>query len=129
MEFPEANVTHLQRINSDHSPILVSTTSKHIPNPDAKSFTFQSMWLEEKGFQNIFINIWPKEATCITHKIVEFTEKLQVWNKEEFDYILNQSIEKKKKGRRRRKKKVACSLKRCSESYGPKSEVVYHEVK
>lgn len=48
--FPEAAVTHLPRIGSDHSPILVTCkVNRHPQGP--KPFRFQAAWLTHPSFK------------------------------------------------------------------------------
>ena len=50
--FPEANVTHLARVNSNHCPLLLNL-SPNIVNASNRPFRFQLMWLNHNDFPTI----------------------------------------------------------------------------
>lgn len=50
--FPEANVTHQARVNSDHCPLLLNL-GPNIVNATNGPFRFQSMWLNHNDFPAI----------------------------------------------------------------------------
>lgn len=49
LAFPEANVTHLPRISSDHCPLLLSL-SKTCASRVERPFRFEKIWLSHPGF-------------------------------------------------------------------------------
>lgn len=49
LAFPEANVTHLPRISSDHCPLLLSL-SRACASRMERPFRFEKMWLSHPGF-------------------------------------------------------------------------------
>ena len=75
--FPEANVSHLARINLDHCPLLVKLT-KPPPTNGERPFCFQPMWNHHPAFQDLVRGAWRENALeRATH---EFTMKARQWN-------------------------------------------------
>ena len=70
--FPEANVSHLARINSDHCPLLVKLTEPP-PTNGERPFRFQPMWNHHPAFQDIVRGAW-RENT-LDRAIHDFTIK------------------------------------------------------
>ena len=50
--FPEANVTHLARVNSDHCPLLLKLCPNLVSSAN-RPFRFQPMWLSHNDFPAI----------------------------------------------------------------------------
>ena len=50
--FPEATITHLAKVNSDHCPLLLSLCP-NIPNASNQPFRFQPIWLSHNDFPAI----------------------------------------------------------------------------
>jgi len=50
--FPEATVTHLAKVNSDHCPLLLSLSS-NVSNASSRPFRFQPMWMSHNDFPAI----------------------------------------------------------------------------
>ena len=78
--YPEAVVTHLPRIYSDHHPVLIELFK---PNPDRanRSFRFQSMWLLHPNFSRVVREAWPK-GRPLKLATEEFTRNVKKWNVE-----------------------------------------------
>ena len=88
--FPDAEVNILPKINSDHSPMLISISgSRHYPN--SKQFKFQVAWLLHQRFHNLVHTHWTKEISFTENNRV-IANRLTDWNKEQFGHI-----EKRKK--------------------------------
>ncbi|KAJ6292418.1 hypothetical protein OIU78_024565 [Salix suchowensis] len=56
--FPEAHLSHLPRINSDHCPIMLRLDSNHSVNRDCIPFRFQAMWLSHPDFATVIRDSW-----------------------------------------------------------------------
>ncbi|XP_050242398.1 uncharacterized protein LOC126691394 [Quercus robur] len=84
--FPEANVTHLSRVNSDHYPLLLNLCP-NLTNTSNRPFRFQPMWLSHNDFPAIFRQSWAGMEDNLVGAITRFTHKAQTWNKEIFGNI------------------------------------------
>ena len=78
--YPEAVVTHLPRIYSDHHLVLIELFN---PNPDRanRPFHFQSMWLLHPDFSRVVREAWP-EGRPLNLATEEFTRNVKKWNVE-----------------------------------------------
>ncbi|KAK4426865.1 hypothetical protein Salat_1455300 [Sesamum alatum] len=58
--FPTARVDHLPPLDSNHTPILISTTGKcsTIPLHNQKPFCFEAMWLRPETCERIMAKAW-----------------------------------------------------------------------
>lgn len=82
LQFPELQVKHLQRLISDHSPLLLSLTAQ---TPYRSKFTFQRMWLEHPDFQNLVEQTWGEPvsgtpSSKVAEKLRRLKLKLKQWN-------------------------------------------------
>ena len=84
--FPEANVTHLARVNSDHCPLLLNSCP-NLSNASNHPFRFQPMWLSHNDFPAIVRESWNGMEDNLTGAVTRFTHKVQIWNKEVFRNI------------------------------------------
>ncbi|KAK9990872.1 hypothetical protein SO802_025857 [Lithocarpus litseifolius] len=82
MLFPEASVTHLPRVFSDHSPILLELLRPPTINPN-KPFRFQAMWIHHPDFHAVVKTVWDMDPP-LPSAIDNFTEKAKKWNREVF---------------------------------------------
>ena len=84
--FPEANVKHLARINSNYCPLLLA-----LDNPPIRTgewpFRFQPIWLSHESFPLIVWDAWEGNQHNINSAIVNFTGKAREWNRVEFGNI------------------------------------------
>ena len=84
--FPEANVTHLARVNSDHCPLLLNLCP-NLASSKNRPFRFQPMWLSHNDFPAIVRESWSGMDDNHVGAITRFTLKAQIWNKEVFGNI------------------------------------------
>ena len=84
--FPEANVTHLARVNSDHCPVLLNLCP-NLTNTSNRPFRFQPMWLSHNDFPAIVREFWAGMEDDLAGAVTRFTHKTQIWNKEVFGNI------------------------------------------
>nr|POE76978.1 hypothetical protein CFP56_49691 [Quercus suber] len=80
--YPEASITHLPRVFSDHCPVLLEL-SKAPPASINRPFRFQTMWLHHPGFPNVVREAWEQES-ILPSAIKLFTNKATLWNKTVF---------------------------------------------
>jgi exonuclease III len=59
--FPEASVTHLTRIHSDHCPVLL-TLCPNIPCILPRPFRFESIWFSHVDFMSVVEKAWDTPA-------------------------------------------------------------------
>ncbi|KAJ6426625.1 hypothetical protein OIU84_022261 [Salix udensis] len=59
-QWPQAKATFQARIESDHSPIIISLSSSH-PYQKAR-FKFLNLWAEQDGYEEIIRAAWGTEA-------------------------------------------------------------------
>lgn len=89
--YPDAYVQHLERVHSDHCPVLLSLHRlpfAFFPRP----FRFQQMWLLHFSFFHLVCDVWI-DAPNLQLAIDQFSSKAKVWNKDHFGNIF---LKKKK---------------------------------
>ena len=83
--YPEASVTHLTRVHSDHCPILLC-----LDKPSAlrltRPFRFQPVWMSHPLFEFVLENNWASDLSLNTN-LLKFSEAIQLWNKGVFGNI------------------------------------------
>lgn len=84
-KFLEAEVTHLPRVSSDQSPILITTnaTTRGVEN---RSFKFNVAWLTHPEFLKVVGESWNTNAEVEENKIT-LAQRLSEWNKNSFGNI------------------------------------------
>jgi len=85
--FPEAIVRHLERIHSDHCPIMLSLARKpsiRLTRP----FRFQPIWLSHLDFTRVVSDVW-SEAPSLSSTVTKFEVRAKDWNKKHFSNILH----------------------------------------
>jgi hypothetical protein len=60
--FPNASLSQLDCIKSDHRPILFDTEQPVLPTYSNGSIKFEAKWLKEEGFREIVANAWNQAA-------------------------------------------------------------------
>ncbi|KAK6164533.1 hypothetical protein DH2020_001397 [Rehmannia glutinosa] len=89
--FPSWRVSHLHRVKSDHTPLLVNFDNvdrcfSH--NRRKKKFRFEKMWLEHQDCEKIVKQAWSQQETSnFMRKLNHCGEVLQAWDKNEFGQI------------------------------------------
>lgn len=86
--FPEAQVTHLPRIHSDHCPVLVQL-KPNCRQTLEKPFRFQTMWMSHPGFKDLVIESWSERPCSLTNSINTLSRLATRWNKETFGNIFH----------------------------------------
>ena len=84
--YPDASVSHLARISSDHCPLLLSLQS-NLGHRGLRPFRFQPIWLSHDGFPDIVREAWVEHSQDICSAVANFTQKAKNWNKEVFGDI------------------------------------------
>ncbi|XP_030970777.1 uncharacterized protein LOC115991179 [Quercus lobata] len=84
--YPEANVTHLARINSDHCPLLLNLYPFLGSNVD-RPFRFQPIWLSHSDFPVVVRDAWAGREGNLAEAISNFKTKAQRWNREVFGNV------------------------------------------
>ena len=72
--YPEANVTYLARVNSDHCPLLLSLYPPVGPIVDIP-FRFQTFWLSHNDFSTVVRGAWAGREWNLVEAITNFTTK------------------------------------------------------
>ncbi|WCJ44200.1 RNA-directed DNA polymerase (reverse transcriptase)-related family protein [Euphorbia peplus] len=86
-KFPNTVISHLQRIKSDHRPILFSVTSS-IPKPrNGNMFRFVRAWMLHPEYIDFVNNSWDP-AISLEANIRVVADQLQTWNKNIFGNII-----------------------------------------
>lgn len=83
MFYPEAQVSHLTRCQSDHCPILLEP---HSNTRLSWPFRFQSFWLTDASFPDVIRKAWANQLN-LAQATSRFTREVQVWNREKFGNI------------------------------------------
>lgn len=76
---------HLPRINSDHSPLLISLEDNKKHKND---FLFQAAWLSHPYFQDLNVNNWKNNQSAVDN-VKETAAVLRDWIKNTFGNIFN----------------------------------------
>lgn len=81
--FPSASVTHLPRISSDHSPLLIRL--EQVLPKSSSGFIFQRMWVDHPDFSSLVANDWSSPVTgspgMVLHKkLARLKKTLTHWN-------------------------------------------------
>ncbi|XP_065617380.1 uncharacterized protein LOC136062356 [Quercus suber] len=79
---PEASVTHLLKVFSDHCSVLFELS---FPPPVGQNrpFRFQTMWIHHPNFPNVVRKAWELEVNLVV-AIKKFTESAKQWNRSVF---------------------------------------------
>ncbi|KAH9684247.1 reverse transcriptase domain-containing protein [Citrus sinensis] len=91
--FSVFRVSHLNRIASDHSPLLLSWDRDTIRGPSR--FKFLHVWLKHLGFFDIVRHSWDAPVIgagmrAFQQKLVRLKLCLKVWNKDVFGNVFSQ---------------------------------------
>lgn len=91
-KFDDLQLTHLPRIASDHTPLLL--LCRISPPPTRRSFQFLDSWLLHPDFHNYMQAAWTSYPTtggmyCFYSKLFKLKKDVQRWNKEIFGNIFS----------------------------------------
>lgn len=94
--FPSCTVSHLPRITSDHSPLLVRWEVE-VPQISA-GFIFQRMWVDHKDFKKLVAMDWAKPVPGTPglkfwRKLLRPNHTLKRWNWNGFEDIFKKKAE------------------------------------
>ncbi|KAI5324319.1 hypothetical protein L3X38_033392 [Prunus dulcis] len=95
--FPEAYLSHLPRVNSDHCPIMVRLSFAYLPDKDCVPFRFQAMWFTHPKFSEFIADLWQSNNGNAVLKYAGLVSSLVSWNRQlenelstEYNLILEQ---------------------------------------
>ncbi|VFQ97942.1 unnamed protein product [Cuscuta campestris] len=85
-------VHHLDRVGSDHAPLLVECKSHG--RPPARPFTFLNVWTEHEDFQKVVADSWREDITgnpmfVFGAKLKRLAHRLKRWNRDTFGHIFD----------------------------------------
>ena len=83
--FPEAMVTHLPRVFSDHCPVLLEL-SRPPPTTTEKPFRFHAMWIHHSNFPDVVRKAWESDPN-LHLAIRNFVDRAKQWNRSVFGNI------------------------------------------
>lgn len=83
LQWPEATVTHLPFLSSDHAPLYVQLSPVNRRDPRRRPFRFEAAWLSHSGFKDLLAASWRNEIKT-PEALTELQKKLRIWNKEVF---------------------------------------------
>ncbi|CAN1145564.1 hypothetical protein LINPERHAP2_LOCUS14747 [Linum perenne] len=84
--FPESTTFHLERIKSDHRPLLVQIMESERYARKPRPFRFNAAWLGHEGFSP-FLNLAWRRGKDVCSSLQELEEKCRTWNTEIFGHI------------------------------------------
>ncbi|KAK8657846.1 hypothetical protein V6N13_036065 [Hibiscus sabdariffa] len=83
--WPQSHVLHLNRVGSDHRPLLLETDpAAH--SPQRSAFRYLAAWQEHQDFEPLLFRVWSLNDP-IVRNISNFQAAVSVWNKESFGHI------------------------------------------
>ncbi|CAN1163243.1 LINE-1 retrotransposable element ORF2 protein [Linum perenne] len=94
--FPRSSTLHLERLKSDHRPIIVRTDSTPNQVHVSRPFRFNAAWLTHDLFDSFLDHQW-EAGKDVCSSLQAFGADCQRWNKDTFGHIL-----KRKKSLQRR---------------------------
>ncbi|XP_039003534.1 uncharacterized protein LOC120130342 [Hibiscus syriacus] len=83
--FENSDVFHLQKLGSDHRPILLKFGEQQEASHN-RPFRYIDAWSDHQDFQNLLMNSW-KNDRDLYENILEFQAQSTKWNKEVFGHI------------------------------------------
>lgn len=83
--FPDANVLHLPRTNSDHRPIILYFKKR--ADGGERPFRFESCWLSDPSFKPLVKDIWNRANGLFNSAIENFKEEVFDWNNNVFGHV------------------------------------------
>ena len=86
IKFAHASVTHLNKLKSDHSPLLLSLLENSAPNRRRRPFRMLASWFSHPNFEATVRNCWKLELDWVS-VVNHLQAELQTWNKEVFGNI------------------------------------------
>ncbi|XP_075084813.1 uncharacterized protein LOC142168055 [Nicotiana tabacum] len=97
--FPGLEVTHLSKIGSDHSPMLLKCNIDAAPVK--KSFRFLNFWVKHESFKDVVRENWHADFSAnpfilFNYKLKKLKKKLPTWSKATYGDIFQKiaSLEK-----------------------------------
>lgn len=90
IRFNNSEITHLPKLKSDHSPLLLSFGNRRFVNRRRKSFRFEAIWLTHTTFTQLFVDNWRSNMNNFPQQLKDLQGILIDWNKETFGNIFSQ---------------------------------------
>lgn len=86
VQWPDAFMQHLQRVYSDHVPILLNFNHHNKQKSTDRPFRYIAAWIRHPNFKNFMEENWDKTIEFIdgAYKLIT---KLKQWNREVFGNI------------------------------------------
>ncbi|KAG6667897.1 hypothetical protein CIPAW_01G132300 [Carya illinoinensis] len=90
LQFPDLNQKRLQRLCSDHFPVLLDGGGVQ---GGRRPFKFEDMWLKKEGFVDLVRNWWNSylfkgnPSKVLAGKLKALKKDLKTWNEQEFGDI------------------------------------------
>jgi hypothetical protein len=88
--FPNAKISHLPALDSDHNPLLFSTLGDFPSLP--KPFKFEAFWVKDISSHSVIANAWNSPFNgsapfALSKKIKASKVALKIWNSQHFGNI------------------------------------------
>ncbi|XP_051204973.1 uncharacterized protein [Lolium perenne] len=108
---PEATLTHLDCMKSDHRPILLETERLSVPSRASGPKRFEAKWLKEEGFREVVANAWTQAAVDlpaggVLERLAHMHASLHTWDSD----ILRQPKRRLKSAQRKLERAMAGPL-------------------
>jgi hypothetical protein len=84
---PEASLTHLESIKTDHRPILLDTEPQSVVPNNGSTLKFEAKWFKEDSFREIVETAWLSAGEAVGEanvlaKLAHMHASLHAWDKE-----------------------------------------------
>nr|BAE79385.1 unnamed protein product [Ipomoea batatas] len=89
LTFPEAKVSVLPRLCSDHNPILFLDEAGNPPVRSLRPVRFEAAWLTSEDYKHIWKEATEREGSNLEDIIATVTQKSLLWNRNVFGNIFN----------------------------------------
>lgn len=90
LRFQSSKITHLPKLKSDHSPLLMTFDDRRHDVRGRRPFLFEAIWFNHPTFNQLVENNWRGSIENFPRQLKELQVVLKEWNKDTFGNIFIQ---------------------------------------